>query len=638
MAAPESPVAQPVPAGSGSSGAGMSPVARLLRRYEAVAITVMLVVAVTRLSGGSFTAAAGSASNQAAGGLTLPGSQAHSGGGTAGGTAGASGAQLGGGSLASGSSDAGGLSLSGSGGGTAGAPSGTAGATGTSGGGTVSGPASAGIGTPAALAAPDCDRATGKIKISFSWRPACVVPWPQGADNGGATAQGVTATTIKIVLYKDQTVNTERNDSDYLAYWQTSVQLFEHFYRMWGRHIVTTVVDQTGSDDASQRADAIAIADLHPFAAVGITSANQILQTELAKRGVIVLANGNVSEKIALQYPGYIWGTNVQPDELVELNAADYVGRRLLGHTAHWAGEADYQVRPRKFAIIHPDTWDMSLFDNEFAKYGAKVADDISYSPGEGNASSWAERAQTIAIKLKTEGITSVIAATDLLFTGPMTQAAAAQSWFPEWITTGYLAQDLDPIAATFNQAEWSHAFGVASIPVDGNQPWPEYWFYQWYWGYPCSAPHPCDGPAQSEAPVLFGGIHGAGPDLTEKTFQAGLFAIPPYGGPLSGGKETALYAFGNHGFSPWTSYNPYSDFDEVYWDPTAVAPSLEPGTETAGHYRHLNGGQRYLPRSWPTGEPAMFNPAGTVDWYNSYAPGDQPPNFPCVGCPSTGG
>ena len=33
--------------------------------------------------------------------------------------------------------------------------------------------------------------------------PLCVKPWKDGADNGGATAQGVTAKTIKVaVLYR----------------------------------------------------------------------------------------------------------------------------------------------------------------------------------------------------------------------------------------------------------------------------------------------------------------------------------------------------------------------------------------------------------------------------------------------------
>ena len=616
-----------------------TPLGRAIRRYEAVIVTVMLVVGLTRLTGGSFVGAAGP-TPAPSGSLSLAlGRTGGSGG--AGSATGATSSAVGTNVASDGLTGGAGLSSSGPAEGStppgAGSSGGATSGGGSGGGGASSAATSAGIGSPAALAAPDCDRASGKIKISFAWRPACVVPWPQGSNNGGATAQGVTANEIRIVLYKDQQINTEKSDSDYMAYWQTSVQLFERFYRTWGRHVVTTIVDQSGTGEANQRADAIAIADLHPFAAVGVTSAAPVLQTELAKRGVIVLANGNVSEKVALQYPGYIWGTNVQPDELVELNAADYVGRRLLGKNAHWAGEADYQIRPRKFAIIHPDSWDMSIFYKEFDKYGTRLADDISYPAGEANASSWAERAQTIAVKLKNEGITSVIAGTDLLFTGPMVAAAAAQSWFPEWITTGYLAQDLDLVAATYNQSEWSHAFGTAAIPVNGTQPWPEYWFYQWYWGYPCSQPHPCDGPAQSEAPVLFGGIHGAGPDLTPQSFQAGLFAIPPTGGPLTDGRETALYAFGNHGFSPWTAYNPYADFDEVYWDPTAVAPNGVAG-DSAGHYRHLNGGKRYLPNTWPTGEPAMFNAAGTVDWYDHYVPSDEPPNYPCTGCPSTGG
>jgi hypothetical protein len=43
----------------------------------------------------------------------------------------------------------------------------------------------AGMGTPVALAAPDCDASVGKIKIAYTWRPSCVVPWPAGPTTAG---------------------------------------------------------------------------------------------------------------------------------------------------------------------------------------------------------------------------------------------------------------------------------------------------------------------------------------------------------------------------------------------------------------------------------------------------------------------
>ena len=103
---------------------------------------------------------------------------------------------------------------------------------------------------------------------------------------------------------------------------------------------------------------------LKPFAAINITTGNNVLITELAKRGVVVLGGGSVPVKLSLELAPYVWGTNVQSDEQVELNAASYAGKRLLNRNARWAGQIDYQAQGRKFALIHPDTWDMKIFND----------------------------------------------------------------------------------------------------------------------------------------------------------------------------------------------------------------------------------------------------------------------------------
>ena len=35
----------------------------------------------------------------------------------------------------------------------------------------------------------------------FLTRPPCVTPWPEGKNNGGATAVGVTKDSVKVVVY-----------------------------------------------------------------------------------------------------------------------------------------------------------------------------------------------------------------------------------------------------------------------------------------------------------------------------------------------------------------------------------------------------------------------------------------------------
>ena len=58
-----------------------------------------------------------------------------------------------------------------------------------------------GINSKAALAGPNCDATAQRIKIVFLTRPPCVTPWPDGKNNGGATAVGVTKDSVKVVVY-----------------------------------------------------------------------------------------------------------------------------------------------------------------------------------------------------------------------------------------------------------------------------------------------------------------------------------------------------------------------------------------------------------------------------------------------------
>ena len=60
--------------------------------------------------------------------------------------------------------------------------------------GTGAQPKGQGLGSKAALAQDCCDPATGRTNFEVvGGGPWCVNPWPEGKDNGGATATGVTA-------------------------------------------------------------------------------------------------------------------------------------------------------------------------------------------------------------------------------------------------------------------------------------------------------------------------------------------------------------------------------------------------------------------------------------------------------------
>ena len=497
-------------------------------------------------------------------------------------------------------------------------------------------PTGAGIGTRRALAAADCDAARGRMKVSFIYAPPCVVPWPKGADNGGATSAGVAGNTIRIVgIYAGQTAAQNQQEA---ASWADYVTMFESLFRTWGRHVETVYYTPTGTDEASQHADAIAIADMQPFAAIGMGELNQdTLATDLAARHIVVCCYTAITLARARALAPYLWGSILPSPEGYELNLAQYVCRRLLGHDAQWAGDAGYRVTPRKFGLLYPDTWDVSVFESAFAKCGGRLTDSYVYAYESSQYAAYQERAQTVVTHMKADGVTTVLDAGGLVFDPITTKTATSQEWFPEWVLAGTGGQDLDVVGRLDDQTQWRHAFGLASFPVGGDPPLPLDYLYHWYWG----ANRGTDNSTIAEAAnLLYWGINDAGPDLTPFSFRDGLFALPASGGAASGGLMSAQISFGNHGYWPWADYNQGDDFAEVWWDPTAqgkdvLSCSTGACAEGIGKYRYMNGGQRHTALSWPTGQPAFFDTNGTVLWYTSYPPGDAPPPYPCAGCPS---
>ena len=136
------------------------------------------------------------------------------------------------------------------------------------------------------------------------------------------------------------------------------------------------------------------------------------------------------------------------------------------------------------------------------------------------------EDARTVIAKLKSAGVTSVILAGDPVFPTFLTKEATAQDYFPEWVVLGYAFTDTAVFGRQYDQKQWAHAFGVSLLPartaddVDelGN-------LITWQTGHPPAAKTFRE---LVQAPLIFfTGVHLAGPDLTAKSFRAGLFRFP---------------------------------------------------------------------------------------------------------------
>ena len=150
-------------------------------------------------------------------------------------------------------------------------------------------PAGVGLGSKAALAQANCDPERKRTNYAtVGGGPFCVNPWKDGKSNGGATAPGVTATSVKVLVL---TPNSEQEAAQRSrggslpvnqvtgerGTWEDAFRDFNTVasksgaYQTWGRTVELEFQQSSGSDEAAQRADAIAVAAKKPFIVIDAT-------------------------------------------------------------------------------------------------------------------------------------------------------------------------------------------------------------------------------------------------------------------------------------------------------------------------------------------------------------------------------
>ncbi|HEY7106575.1 MAG TPA: hypothetical protein VH986_09245, partial [Acidimicrobiia bacterium] len=149
-------------------------------------------------------------------------------------------------------------------------------------------PPGTGIGTEPALRNPRCDRDAGEYgRFDFVYPGSggvCVVPFAAGSANGGATAQGVTKHSIKLAVVTPNAAEAAAGMGTGIAMdratgkpglisdaFVDTVAAYEHAYETWGREVELEFVPSSGTDEAAQRSDALAVKELKPFALIDAT-------------------------------------------------------------------------------------------------------------------------------------------------------------------------------------------------------------------------------------------------------------------------------------------------------------------------------------------------------------------------------
>ncbi len=478
-----------------------------------------------------------------------------------------------------------------------------------------------------------CDPKTGRVTVPSVYAPPCLVNRP-GVE-GGATYQGVTATSIKVVAYQaadddlSASLQAQLDPDEVQRETRTAlIEMLEDRFETWGRKVEVVYLKGSGSDETSSRADAVKVAtEIQAFASIGGPGQQNAYADELASRGVLCLGCGlSVPDSTFQENAPYMWG-NLQTPEQYLLNVGDYVVGRLFGRKAEFAGDPELRDQERRFGVVH--------FEQDPPVFGAteKVVEERGKAVGYESEisltyqlviSELGEKARALVARLKEADVTTVIFLGDPIMPIYLTEAATAQDYYPEWMITGTVLTDTTVFGRLYDQKQWAHAFGVSSLPARQPREQGEAWrLHQWYYGEPPAAAK-TSAVLMEPIRLLMLGIHMAGPNLTPETFRDGLFAYPPSGGTVT----APQISFGDHGYFENPDYTAVDDMTEIWWDAEATGLD-DQNNEGPGMMRYVDGGQRYLPTEMPEGPPGAFTEEGSVTLYDEPPAGAEPPDYP---------
>jgi hypothetical protein len=491
---------------------------------------------------------------------------------------------------------------------------------------------------------PNCDTTTGRVKIPIVYSPPCVQPFT--GKNGGATAQGVTGNEIKVVIWvgdpsKDPVLagqiiaaGASLDTNTIKATWQGYIDIYNKMLELYGRKISVEFFDGTGSgaDTAAAKSDAIAIAAKKPFAVLGgPAQSTSVFSDELAHRGVICLGTCAlaVPQRITTNNAGFIFTDGPSPEQAAMITA-EFIGKQAGPGKAQFAGDDATKNKNRVYGVAHYDTPDgqyhaqFNTLKDGLKKYKITPKADQSFFLDPAKSQ---ENARTIITKMKDAGVTTVIYTGDPLTPAALTKEASAQDYHPEWIVGPTVLADTTFFGRTFDQEQWAHAFGVAlvagRVPQSEN---PNYTLYTWFHGSP--PPNNTYNVIVPTVNVAARGLTMAGPKLTPKTFQDGLFRYPPSGGDPINPKQS----WGKHGLWPFVDYWGSDDAGILWWDPNASGED-EVGKVGQGIYRFGNSAKRYTLGHFPAaGKGGLFDTSTAVTVFPQLPPESSTPAYASPG------
>lgn len=300
----------------------------------------------------------------------------------------------------------------------------------------------------------------------YFYAPPCVGQW-DGGDNGGATYQGVTADTIKVVQYQafvDPAIQALMEDAGYYtptdkidAFAQASAEFINANYELYGRTMELSIYEGTCSltpvDVACLRNEFKQIVeDEQPFMVIWPIANCSACFDELSALETPNLGGMYFTNQFSEDRAPYHW--DVQPSG-TDLNQSigQFWCSNLAGEPASLAvdGEGSVNGQPRKLGVVGVD--DPEVEASVEAAHEALADCDEEIAASYFSSAELATAVQQIQAGLASmldAGVTSVYYLSDIANPGYFMGGSQTQKYLTENIMSGSGTQDRDDSAQQF--------------------------------------------------------------------------------------------------------------------------------------------------------------------------------------------
>jgi len=521
----------------------------------------------------------------------------------------------------------------------AGAPGAPAGATGGTSGAGGAGPAGAG-GAVVSSGGSSASRPIGPISVGTGVTRGGTpcgsgihqIPYSAYADycqarftgnNGGATANGVSATAITIAVRKTSdaqganalAVQAEGeaaggvSDDANWGYIQQIVSYLNTQFELYGRQVKLDLFggqgngtnETLGQGQAAACADADTAANsLHAFGDfnwAGIFESQPF--SDCAPRYHLYIPEGApyYPEYMYKSWNPYVWGITMNCT-LIADEVGEWAGKQLAPYPTKWAGSdgvLPLNGRQRRFGTYVPNNAGYESCANQIAQveesqyHVAKSREDqYDYAL---DVSTFPQDAQKAIVQFAANDDTTVVLACDPISPIFLTQDAVQQNYYPEWALIGVALTDTDNWAQLWDQqAITGHLFGLsqASSTASILDPHGEAGRVLAASGVPLNPSSAVD---YFELVSMFNQLQIAGPDLTAAAIGANTAKIPV------GTGQAGTWNF-DQGF-----HTAIDDSRQIYWN----ASGKSAANGKTGTYLEVYGGKRYGQGQYPTGQPPYY-------------------------------